>query len=44
MKSNFAFLQNTFSVLANFGGLTPIYERLEAACDDAGRSKTVAVE
>ena len=23
---------------------TPIYERLEAMCDDAGQSKTVAVE
>ncbi len=23
---------------------TPIYERLEAFCDDAGQSKTVAVE
>ncbi len=23
---------------------TPIYERLEAMCDDAGQSKTIAVE
>ena len=27
-----------------YGQTTPIYERLEALCNDAGQTKTVAVE